>query len=86
MTYTVIWKFAAERALTDIWTASTDREAVRYAADTIDADLRRDPYRIGESRSSNERIVFLPPLAVQYAVFDADRVVEVQSIWRVRGR
>ncbi len=82
MIYTVIWKPFAERALTDIWTSSNDRSAVRDGADAIDSALRNTPYRVGESRAGNMRVVIAPPLAVRYAVFEADRIVEVDAVWR----
>jgi len=86
MIYTVIWKPSAERALAEIWTSAGDRQAVREAADAIDAALRRTPYRVGESRAASERIVFSPPLGVRYAVFEADRVVQVQRVWEIRSK
>jgi plasmid stabilization system protein ParE len=84
MIYTVIWKPFAERALTDIWTSSRDRSAVRDAADAIDSALRNTPYRVGESRAANVRVVVASPLAVRYAVFEADRIVEVYAVWRTQ--
>jgi len=81
MIYTVLWKPSAERALTDIWISSGDRPAVRHAADAIDSALRSTPYRVGESRTGHMRVVFAPPLAARYAVFEADRIAEVYAVW-----
>ena len=83
MIYTVIWKPFAERVLADIWISSSDRQAVQCTADAIDAALRTTPYPVGESRANNERVVIAPPLAVRYAVFEADRIIEVYAVWRV---
>ena len=68
MIYPVIWKPFAERALANVWISSGDRQAVQGAADAIDSVLRSTPYRVGESRANNERVVIAPPLAVRYAV------------------
>ncbi len=86
MTYTVLWTPSAERALADLWVATGNRSAVRAAADAIDSVLRSTPYQVGESRAANMRILFASPLAVEYAVFEADRVVEVRGVWQVRRR
>jgi hypothetical protein len=47
MKYTVAWRPSAVRTLAEIWTRSDDREAVRKAADSIDALLRFDPLEAG---------------------------------------
>ncbi len=84
MIYTVIWKPFAERVLAEIWISSSNRQTVQNAGDAIDSALRNTPYRVGESRAGNVRVVVAPPLAVRYAVFEADRIVEVHAVWRVK--
>ena len=87
MTYTVVWKPGAERALTTIWNASTDRQLIADASDRLDADLRRDAHEVGESRPNLDvRIAFELPLGIRFRVFDKDRLVTVVSVWRVAKR
>jgi plasmid stabilization system protein ParE len=80
MSYTVTWKRSAEDRLAEIWISARDRAAVTSAADTLGAALRADPQRHGESRGGTTRLVVVPPLAVFYEVFEADRVVEILSV------
>jgi plasmid stabilization system protein ParE len=82
MSYTVLWKPAAERQLTELWIQAADQGAVAAAADRIDALLKRDPETAGESRPGGTRILILPPLAVHFRVLEADRLVYVASVWR----
>ena len=84
MSYTVLWKPAAEGQLADIWTSANDRDAVTAAADGIDARLRRDPLGAGESRSGIRRVLFAPPLAVDYEVREPDRTDYVLRVRRIR--
>ena len=84
MIYTVVWTPSAERVLIDIWISAEDRQAVCNVADAIDLALRNMPYRVGESRAGAVRVVVSPPLGVEYTVYEADRLVEVHSVWRVR--
>ena len=86
MNYTVIWRPAAERKLANIWTSADDREAVTEAADAIDTLLGTSPLDVGESRVSNIRILPVLPLSVYYDVHEADRLVAVWAVWRVRKR
>jgi len=82
MTYTVLWKPAAEQQLARLWTEATNRGAVAAAADQIDALLARDPLNEGESRSPPTRILIVLPLAVNFRVREQDRIVQVQAVWR----
>ena len=84
MTYTVVWRRSAERTLAEIWTSADDRQTVRDAADAIDALLRASPLEVGESRVANTRILTVLPLSVYYDIHEADRLVAVWAVWRVR--
>jgi len=79
MSYTVTWKQSAADQLAEIWMSVSDRRAVTAAADSLDAALRADPCRHGESRGGTSRLVIVPPLAVVYDVSEADRLVEILS-------
>lgn len=82
MKYTVVWRPAAERTLTELWLDSSDQERVSLAADRIDLLLADDPKRTGESRWGKTRVLFLSPLAVYYDVSDDDRQGAVWAVWR----
>jgi hypothetical protein len=81
--YTVIWTPAAENDLAAIWLIAPDRDAVNSAVNTIDYLLRRDPETKGESRSGNVRILFVPPLGIDFEVLVDDRIVYVLTAWHI---
>jgi len=86
MRYTVTWKQSAADRLAEIGISARDRRAVTEAADRLDAALRTDPARHGESRGSKTRVVIVVPLAVVYEVSEADRRVEILSVRCTAGR
>jgi hypothetical protein len=83
MIFTVIWQPSAESMLAHLWNQAQDRAAVAKAADAIDAMLRIDPSSLGESRSEEFRVLFVPPLAVHFQVSEMDRIVKVLKIWQI---
>jgi len=82
MKYAVVWNPAAEARLAEIWMAATDKQAVADAADQIESLLARTPLDVGESRTSNERILAVSPLSVRYDVWPDDMRVKVHNVWR----
>lgn len=82
MKYTVAFKPAAEQELANIWSNAPDRAAVTAAAHEIEIALQRDPVACGESRGKGTRVLFHPPLVVQYRVNEADRMVRVVEVKR----
>jgi hypothetical protein len=80
MRFTVVWKREARDQLAEIWLASDNRNGVSNAANEIDRWLRNDPEQKGESRSGNDRIVMVPPLAVVFSVHEEDRIVRILSV------
>ena len=82
MSFTVIWRAAAEEELAELWLSAADRNAVSNAVDEIDAMLQRDPLTAGESRSGKFRIVIVPPVAVHFRVREQSRKVSVVHIRR----
>ena len=84
MSYTVVWKPAAEEELARLWTEAVDRDAITTAANEIDQWLRSNPHDQGESRSGAVRVMFIHPLGVFFHIEDADRVVSLLKVWRVR--
>ena len=81
MKYTVLWTPAAEGHLTKIWVDAEDRSAVTSAANSIDKLLTQHPESLGESRNENVRIMFVPPLGLEFEVLDDDRIVYVLAVW-----
>jgi hypothetical protein len=86
MKYTVIWKPAAERQLTQLWLASGDRAAVTLAARQLDQTLQIDPEDVGESRDSGRRITFESPLGCTFSVHPVDMLVRVLRVWSTERR
>jgi hypothetical protein len=81
MIFTVLWTPTAEQELASIWLSAEDRNAVTSAAHTIDTLLRVDPETRGESRHDTLRVLFVPPLGVDFDVVADDRIVYVLSAW-----
>jgi plasmid stabilization system protein ParE len=84
MKHIVIWTPVAEQRLAQVWLDAADRDAVREAANRIDAELEAHPVVLGESRSGPTRVAFEGPLGVLFEVIEAPRRVRVLSIWRCR--
>ena len=82
MTYTVVWRAAAEEKLAAIWAEADDRRLATNAVNSIDSMLRADPLDAGESRVGNIRILMVPPLSVYYDVHEDDRLVAIWAVWQ----
>jgi plasmid stabilization system protein ParE len=83
MTFTVVWKPSAEAMLAHLWNTAADRNEVQRAADAIDAQLRRNPLTVGESRGDSLRLLIIHPLGVHYQVSEDDRLVLVLKVWHI---
>jgi hypothetical protein len=86
MKYTVTWAPEAESKLADLWSQAKNRESIRRACDELDALLSQRPRLLGESRGGSRRIAFAIPVAIEYEIFEADRLVVVLAIWSFRTR
>ncbi len=82
MRYTVLWSPDAENDLAAIWLDANDRTAVTAAGNQIDALLHQDAHLQGESRHGRLRILFIPPLAIDFEVIHDDRIARVLTVWR----
>ena len=83
MSYRVIWLSDLEDVLISLYLrASADGQAaaVTRATAEIDQRLAADPLAAGESRSGRLRILIETPLAVDFEVLEADRVVVVTGV------
>jgi plasmid stabilization system protein ParE len=83
MKYTVVWTPTAEQDLAAIWMKAGNRDAVTGASSTIDALLERDPVSQGKSRYDTVRVMFEPPLGVDFDVSEDDRLVYVLAVWYI---
>lgn len=81
MRFTVVWKPTATEELASIWMQAQDRLSITDAAHHIDTLLRADPSNQGESRTENRRILFVPPLGVDFEVHVLDYRVDVLRVW-----
>ena len=81
--YRVDWLQSALDEVTILWMRadSSLRQEITQAVYTVDQLLTDDPEKHGESRSGNERIVFVDPLAVFYRIEQDSGIV---TILRVR--
>jgi hypothetical protein len=80
MEYTVTWHPDAERELTEIWLASSNRESVAQSANDIDRVLSSAPLDQGDE-FYGDRILVVLPLAVTYTVREQDRPVQIIQVW-----
>ena len=84
--YIVRWTAEALEELAELWlrAAPEDRALITDAAREIDRILARDPSTAGESREAEFRLLIVLPIAVQFRVWDDDRVAQVVNVWRFR--
>ena len=59
MTWNVAWRRACRDALATFWLDSDQRAAITAAANSIDAQLAKDPLGVGESHENDRRIIRL---------------------------
>ena len=64
VTFRVTWNDVALWELDQIWLASVDREGIENVATRINIELTHHALEAGESRDSNNRILFKYPLTV----------------------
>ncbi len=86
MNWTVIWLPSAERDYLELWETEEFRDSLRIAVDEIERQLTSDPMDAGESRSQNQRILLIAPLAATFEVDEANRRVRVGGLWRTDRR
>jgi hypothetical protein len=82
--YTVVWIAEAEEELAAIWTSASDRQVIAEAANSLDAQLARNPAAVGESRPDAQRIAYCLPLGIRFQILEDDRLVRVLAIWVCR--
>ena len=85
MSYRLIWVERAYDDLADIWVAVDvfTRRRIEAAITYLNAELQRDPWQVGESRSIvSRRMSFVGPIGVVFRIEDTTRTVRVNHIWR----
>ena len=82
------WHQDAVSNLATFWTDSDSelRRQITEASRELDIRLQRNPLTEGESREGDHRILFLPPLVVEYRVDQVDQVVYVLNIRLITPR
>jgi len=83
VTFILIWRESSLQELAKAWLASKDRNAVVHAANDIDHVLEVFPNSSGVAVFDTVREYARPPLAVEYEVDEANRIVHVISVWLV---
>jgi hypothetical protein len=87
VSYSVRWNRRALDALAEIWLANpAERNEINHAAESIDRLLRVNPTAQGESRDDDQRVLFMPPLVIDFIVDDKNEVVRVVKIRHIRRR
>jgi len=84
--FQVEWHAAALAELATMWMQADSplRQAITSGSQTLDERLRQNPAMEGESRSQGFRITFVPPLAVDFFVDYAHRIVTIAHVRLMR--
>ncbi len=80
MSYAVEWDPTAEQELSDIWMNAADPGEVTQAVNEVERRLKYMPLASGESRSGRGRVLFEPPLVVDYEVNTGSTAVVIRSV------
>lgn len=80
MRFTVTWQQQAQDSLAKLWLDGDDAEAVRRAADNLDAQLRDDPHLKGLP-IWHDYLLGDDLLVVAYSVSLDDCLVDVWDVW-----
>ncbi len=84
MKYQIVWTPRAEAALTRIWLASANRNAVTASSQFFDDNLPVLPLYMGDAiDSSVHRVARHPPLVVEFYVIEDDKRVVVNAVFAV---
>jgi len=86
--WSVEWKLSAMDNLANDWIAadSEERQQITAAAHAVHENLSQDPFVKSESRLGNRRVMFCPPLVVEFVVNSDSRIVTVAQVRFYRPR
>jgi hypothetical protein len=80
MHYAVYWSARALNQLTDIWLASSNRNAVTTAAHALEARLTNNPNQSTFSFAGGMREIHVSPLRALFRVDDTNRIVRIMRV------
>ena len=82
--FEVIWVPSTMDDLAEIWTQASgvDRERITEAVSVIDRVLKRRAPEAGESREEDRRILFEPPLGINFRVSEEHQTAVIARVWR----
>jgi hypothetical protein len=81
MSYGIDWTPSADLELARIWNDAPDPNEVTVAFNEIERRLKYNPDTQGESRSGNNRILIIEPLAILFTVDHQKQEVLIYSVW-----
>ena len=82
MMWCVTWLPAAVGQLASLWINAPDKSLITRVADEVERMLENKPDQIGIPYRGR-RVLFKAPLAVTFAVYPAQEVVEVLQVERI---
>ena len=84
--YRVLWIQSALDDMTNLWinADSATRADINRAADYLEQELQRDPFKSSESRDPGEWVSFSEPLGMLLEIETGQKVVWVLAVWRFR--
>lgn len=86
--FQVRWERSALDELTTLWLGANSamRAAITAATHALDEHLQTDPLHDSESREGGDRVLFIFPLGIRFAVEDEQHLVSVFQVWSFRRR
>lgn len=82
--FQVIWSPSTMDDLARIWVAAEDQVRLRIteAVSSVDKQLAKHASTVGESRDDPYRVMFEPPLGVEFRVHEGHRLAVISRVWR----
>ncbi len=87
MRFKVVWAERTEEQVAEMWVGSQpiERPRITEALNEVESWLENDPISASESRDDEQlRVVFNPPVAVLFPVFETARQVVVGRVWKTQ--
>jgi hypothetical protein len=87
LNYLVQWSKPALNVVTSAWlnSPSDRRAAITKATAEIERVLAINPAEQGESREGSDRVLFVPPLAIDFEVNESRRVVRILKVREMKS-
>lgn len=84
MRYTVVWTSRAKNEFSEIWINAPVQASIKDSVEMLEIRLSNNPMAVGEPRAEGARLVVDAPLQLMFEVIEAERVVVVTRVARVR--